>query len=158
MTDDNVDFNRDRLACGLVLAQFVLAAAIVLITPWRTWPTPLVVFFAALMLLMGSWMAIWAWFTMGSQYLKIMPHPHQGAKLLCHGPYRWIRHPMYAGLLLASLGCCLWSGSYAQGAIWLSLVDVLFYKTRIEEVLLAEKFTDYELYRQRTGRFLPKAW
>lgn len=157
MTDDNVDLPRDRLARWLVLAQFVLAAAIVLSTPWRTWPTPLVGFFAVQMLLMGSGLAIWAWFTMGSQYLKVMPHPHREAKLLRHGPYRWIRHPMYAGLLLATLACSLWSGSVAQVASWLGLAGVLFCKTRIEEVLLAEKFPEYELYRKRTGRFLPKA-
>ncbi|MCC7335169.1 MAG: isoprenylcysteine carboxylmethyltransferase family protein [Pirellulaceae bacterium] len=158
MTGDHVDLHRDWLARGLVLAQFVLAGAIVLSTPWRAWPPPPIGFLAVLLLLVGSGVAMWAWFTMGSQHLRIMPHPHQEAKLLRHGPYRWIRHPMYAGLLLATLGCCLWSGSLTQVAFWLGLVVVLFCKTRIEEDLLSEKFADYEQYRQSAGRFSPKIW
>ncbi|MCA9160078.1 MAG: isoprenylcysteine carboxylmethyltransferase family protein [Planctomycetales bacterium] len=158
MTGDHVDLQRDWLARGLVLAQFVLAGALVLSTPWRAWPSPLVGSIAIQLLWIGSGLALWAWFTMGSLYLKIMPHPHQEARLLRHGPYRWIRHPMYAGLLLATLGCCLWGGSLLPVAFWLGLVAVLACKTGIEEALLAEKFAEYEQYRQSSGRFFPKIW
>lgn len=158
MTGDHVDLHRDWLARGLVLAQFALAGAIVLSTPWRAWPPPPIGLLAVPLLLVGSGVAMWAWFTMGSQHLRIMPHPHREAKLLRHGPYRWIRHPMYTGLLLATLGCCLWSGSLTQVAFWLGLVIVLFCKTRIEEGLLSEKFAEYEQYRQSAGRFSPKIW
>lgn len=146
------------IARGLVLAQFVLASAIVLSSEWSRLPSPPIALLAVLLLLAGSGLAVWAWLTMGSRHLKIMPHPHREAKLLRHGPYAWIRHPMYAGLLLAMLGCWLWDGSILLGVWWLGLAVVLVCKTRIEEGLLIEKFAEYAEYRQRTWRFLPGVW
>jgi protein-S-isoprenylcysteine O-methyltransferase Ste14 len=79
--------------------------------------------------------------------------------LIESGPYRFIRHPVYAGYLalllgsgVASLNVCLW-------LLWpVSLLGILI-QAASEEQLLAERFgQDYERYVRRTGRLVPRLW
>ena len=79
--------------------------------------------------------------------------------LIGNGPYRFVRHPVYAGYLalllgsgVASLNICLWF-------LWpVSLIGILI-QAASEEQLLAEKFgQDYECYVRRTGRLVPRLW
>jgi protein-S-isoprenylcysteine O-methyltransferase Ste14 len=82
----------------------------------------------------------------------------QDHQLVSRGPYRWIRHPLYAGALLAFF--CL--GLIASNALMLALVvigTVSFLTVvipREEERLVAKFGTDYTSYRNSTGRLLPK--
>ena len=79
-------------------------------------------------------------------------------ELVTHGPYRWIRHPLYTvGLtLLTSIGL--------MTASWLILFFVLVMAVLMriiviprEERNLLERFGDeYQAYMTRTGRFLPR--
>lgn len=78
-------------------------------------------------------------------------------ELVTHGPYRWVRHPLYT---TASLGI------FALGLVaanWFMLVMILLIMMTLpalaakEEALLMEKFGNaYREYMQRTGRFLPQ--
>ena len=142
-------------AASLVVAQFVLAAALVLTTSWSHVPQSWRLGVAVGLLSIGSLIAVWAWLVMGLLRLRVMPHPAESAQLLRSGPYGLIRHPMYSGLLLASLGCLAWDFHWWRLALWCGLWAVLETKSRIEEVLLLQKFTEYGAYRQVTGRFLP---
>ncbi len=72
------------------------------------------------------------------------------------GPYRWIRHPIYAGLLLALVGSALarneWRGPVAVAIAFLAL----WRKLRLEERWLAEEFgARYAAYRRRTRALVP---
>ncbi len=142
----------------LVLAQFALAAAIVLSTRWSNTPSAWMGLLAVVLIVIGSGVAVWAWWVMGVRKLRVMPHPAKEANLLRHGPYRSIRHPMYSGLLIASLGCIVWDAGTARGLLWLGLLCALIAKTQIEELLLTEKFTDYPQYQSQSWRFLPGVW
>jgi protein-S-isoprenylcysteine O-methyltransferase Ste14 len=99
--------------------------------------------------------AIWAWITMGIFRLRVMPHPSGKIELLETGPYRWIRHPMYSGLGIASLGLLLTDPNPWRIACLVSLLIVLERKSRYEERLLLAHFAEYSQYRTRTWRFLP---
>ena len=79
--------------------------------------------------------------------------------LIGNGPYRFVRHPVYAGYLalllgsgVASLNICLW-------LLWpVSLIGILI-QAASEEQLLGERFgQDYDCYVRRTGRLLPRLW
>jgi protein-S-isoprenylcysteine O-methyltransferase Ste14 len=79
--------------------------------------------------------------------------------LIESGPYRFVRHPVYAGYLalllgsgVASLNVCLW-------LIWpVSLLGIVI-QAAAEEQLLKERFgPDYECYARRTGRLVPRFW
>ncbi len=146
------------LARVLVCLQFALAAAIVLGTAWTDSPSLVSMLLAGVLWVVGSGTAMWAWWVMGLRRLRVMPHPAKETQLLQHGPYRWIRHPMYAGLLVAALGCVTWDASLVRGGLWLGLGLVLVAKTGVEEKLLCERFTEYPLYRTHSWRFLPGVW
>ncbi len=85
----------------------------------------------------------------------VYPEPLENACLVTSGPYRWIRHPMYASLLLVMLGIALF---YAQLPNYAGLVMVIVAvvgKMHREERHLHLHFEDYSDYVRRTHRLLP---
>lgn len=84
-------------------------------------------------------------------------HVRQQAYLVTTGPYAWMRHPMYVALALLVLGFSLLSASgllLASGAAACALLAVRV--SREEQALAARFGGEYEVYRERTGRFLPR--
>jgi len=84
----------------------------------------------------------------------------KGHELVTTGPYRWVRHPMYLGLYLNHLGVFLLTANWFIGATWLvGFTLIMVYRLPREEAMMLGKFgAEYELYRKRTGRFLPAPW
>ena len=79
------------------------------------------------------------------------------AHFVDHGPYRYVRNPMYLGILIvgASLGLALgtWLVPLAATVMFL----ILARRTRIEESYLIARFGDqYRSYMTRVGRFFPR--
>lgn len=78
-------------------------------------------------------------------------------QLVTHGPYRWVRHPLYStgSLMLAALSLvtALWWIPVA----FLPALIALLWRTPKEEAHLIETFGEaYREYMRRTGRFIPK--
>jgi len=80
--------------------------------------------------------------------------------LATRGPYALVRNPMYLGRYFILLGPAL-----LTGRLWLAAVYTVFYyfylvnRVRREEAVLAKRFPDeYPRYRERVGRFVPRAW
>ncbi len=89
---------------------------------------------------------------------NIRPESRVGARLICSGPYRWVRHPMYLGSLVAAGGVVVIGPLAVKGSAWLVLLVVLITKARLEEAALRRQFSDYEIF-QRGRRFLvPGIW
>jgi protein-S-isoprenylcysteine O-methyltransferase Ste14 len=134
----------------LVAGQFVFLAFLAVTTNWRettVFPLP---FFIASFLLAG-----WAVKVMRLGHFSILPTIKSGAVLVTHGPYRYIRHPMYASLLLAGAGLLFISCSWLRLAGFFALWFVLYCKLRIEERLLADHFHGYDEYQQHSHRLFP---
>jgi protein-S-isoprenylcysteine O-methyltransferase Ste14 len=87
--------------------------------------------------------------------LTPFPRPREDVRLRTHGIYRWMRHPIYSGLLVAAFGWALaWSS--AAGVAYAVLVAVFFdRKARREERWLRERFPEYADYERRVRRFIP---
>src|SRR5690606_41024941 len=132
-----------------VVLQFGLAAVLVLSTPLP--PSGIIVW---MLLIGGSTLTVWAWLTMG-RHLRILPAPDQKATLVDRGPYAWIRHPMYTGLLVFCGGLLLHDPRPWRWLLYLTLVSVLMIKGRYEERLLVRDLPGYAEYRRHTGGFLP---
>ena len=79
-----------------------------------------------------------------------------GHELVRSGPYRWVRHPIYSGILLAVLGTALERGQL-RGAIALVLIYAGFLlKIRKEEQFMNDAFgARYDEYRRTTGILIP---
>jgi protein-S-isoprenylcysteine O-methyltransferase Ste14 len=79
--------------------------------------------------------------------------------LITDGPYRWVRHPMYAGLML--LFICLSLVSAFWPFLVLALLSIPMFRRDAskEEAVMIGRFGDqYRDYMKRTGRFLPRAF
>jgi protein-S-isoprenylcysteine O-methyltransferase Ste14 len=134
----------------LVACQLTLLALLAATTNWSDLSLPALLLFLASFLLAG-----WAVKVMRMGHFNIRPTIKSGAVLITHGPYRYIRHPMYASLLLAGLGLLLITFTWPRLVGFFALWVVLYLKLRIEERLLAEHFPDYSLYQKRSHRLFP---
>ncbi len=75
------------------------------------------------------------------------------------GPYRWIRHPGYAGALLTYLATPLFLDSRWAFLPTLFIIAVLFIRTRLEDATLQNELTGYRDYAKRVRyRLLPGIW
>ena len=83
----------------------------------------------------------------------------QDHELVDWGPYRWIRHPIYLGVVLMVAGVALTAATAAALIGFALVVLAAFIKIDMEEQLLLRHFSDrYGQYRQRTKRVLPFVW
>ena len=78
-------------------------------------------------------------------------------RLITDGPYRWLRHPAYTGMILIYLGIALAIGTWLGTVIATGLMlAAILYRIRVEEQVLIETFGDeYRNYMKRTWRLLP---
>ena len=84
-----------------------------------------------------------------------LPKPKDDARLVREGAYRIVRHPIYAGLIVAALGWALLTANTTRLA--LAAVVLLFFdaKARREEAWLMEKYPEYAAYRREVRKLLP---
>jgi protein-S-isoprenylcysteine O-methyltransferase Ste14 len=87
--------------------------------------------------------------------LSIIP---EARRLVTCGPYRLIRHPLYAAEILAAFALVL-----ARPGLWATLTLVPFIavqmlRARFEEGLLSRIFPEYKPYAAHTRRLIPLVW
>lgn len=143
---------------GWVVAQFLLlATAAVLGVIGPPWPQEGSLVLAAigwLIGLAGLALTVAGAVALGPS-LTPFPRPSPSSTFREVGPYRFVRHPIYGGLLLIASGWSLVMSPLALVATAF-LAIVLELKSRAEESMLTERYPEYEAYRQRVPwRFVP---
>ncbi|HYK94482.1 MAG TPA: isoprenylcysteine carboxylmethyltransferase family protein [Candidatus Dormibacteraeota bacterium] len=109
-------------------------------------------------LLVVCGLALVAWAIVALQPAKAftaVPLPRADGALVETGPYRFVRHPVYSGLILAGIGGAVARASLAAGVATIALALVLELKRRREEQWLVERYTGYTAYRARTKALIP---
>ncbi|MBX3635206.1 MAG: hypothetical protein KF683_07450 [Rubrivivax sp.] len=142
------------MSSALVALQFALLGLLA----WQAapalgalaWPADAVVFASA-----AAALGLWALSANRPGNFNIHPAPRPGGTLVQHGPYRWIRHPMYSTLLLAGLAAARLAGGTAPWLTLAALAAVLAAKAAVEERALLLQHAGYADYRRRTWRFVP---
>jgi protein-S-isoprenylcysteine O-methyltransferase Ste14 len=90
---------------------------------------------------------------MFTRFVQIVP----GHRLVTSGPYRFVRHPSYSGLLLflAGMGLALGDWLSLASMVLLPAIGVL-YRIRVEEGALLARFgEEYKAYMDRVPGLLP---
>lgn len=128
-----------RLARLRVPLGFVTGA----IALWLARPTAPSVLVGAIVAACGEALRIWA-----------AGHLEKGREVTRSGPYRWVRHPLYAGSLLMGIGFGIasWRAVVAV-LVGVYLVTTLAAAVHMEERFLADRFgAEYEAYRAGHSR------
>ncbi len=80
----------------------------------------------------------------------------QARGLVKEGIYRYVRHPLYLGQTLTTLGACLWIPSWFNIAVTILFIPLQYLRGQLEEKKLQTIFPDYRAYKEKTGFYLPK--
>jgi protein-S-isoprenylcysteine O-methyltransferase Ste14 len=161
---------RDRgtraLNLGLILVAVVAAGALTAVigkhSPLRIpgagphgWPivTGLVVIWLGLVI------RVWAVVVLGRWFVTTV-EVEAGQAVVSHGPYRWVRHPSYTGLLLIAAGFGLADSTWPGLVLCLVLpAAATLRRIQVEEAELTRALGDsYRAYQGHTKRLVPGLW
>jgi protein-S-isoprenylcysteine O-methyltransferase Ste14 len=138
-------------ACSRALVAFAAALSPTLFTGWSWWMVPPVLVFAGGIAVRASAVRhLGALYT--HQVLRRADHP-----IATSGPYRFVRHPAYSGMLLANLGFVLAFPSWASVAALVLLTAVLVWRIRREEVVMWA-VPEYPGYARGRRRLVVGVW
>src|SRR5690242_13485861 len=76
--------------------------------------------------------------------------------LVLRGPYRFVRHPVYLGEIVAIIGLVITAPSPWNTIILVAFIAAQIGRTHFEERALEIAFPDYRRYAANTGRLLPR--
>jgi len=104
----------------------------------------------------GVAIAIWARRILGTNW-SANPTIKEGHELITSGPYRYVRHPIYTGILLALFGSLVLANGQIKALIMFAILAIgLHFKSRVEEALMVKTFPNtYPEYRRRTKAIIP---
>jgi protein-S-isoprenylcysteine O-methyltransferase Ste14 len=110
---------------------------------------------AAIVCAIGLAFAIWARITLGSNWSGVVTLK-EGHELVERGPYRFVRHPIYTGILTMFFATALAQGHLSGFAGTLLMFASFWIKLRDEEKLMLRQFDErYTAYQQRVKRIIP---
>jgi len=144
----------------LGLTMWLSMAAYFINPAWMSWsqlPLPLWVRWlgVALMALCIP-LFYWIFSSLGKNVTKTVAIREEHS-LVIHGPYRWVRHPLYTAGFVSFVGLSLLSANWFILLLILLTFAILLMRTPIEEAKLIERFGDeYREYMKETGRYFPK--
>lgn len=164
-TRGKVEFKEGRLNLTLRLilgVPFILLLFVYMFNPgilsWAQFTLPAWAQWLGVVLGVASVPLIW-WVQMalGANFSGTL-HVRADHTLVTHGPYRWVRHPMYTVLYMLEIAILLLTSNWFIGsALLISQTIVLVNRINNEERVMIEKFGEaYRAYIKHTGRFLPR--
>jgi protein-S-isoprenylcysteine O-methyltransferase Ste14 len=157
---DTKSFDKVFLAAMLPLAtvQPLIAGMDAVRFRWTSlafeWVYPGAALFASAMALVG-----WALAVNRHAETTVRIQTDRGHAVVTRGPYRFVRHPMYAGAILMYLGTPLVWGSLAALAISGAITILFVWRTFMEDGTLQRELPGYVEYAARTRfRLAPGLW
>ena len=105
--------------------------------------------------IVGLTTMILAQYTLGYNYSSFLVI-REDHKLIKHGLYKYVRHPVYTGGIIAAFAIPVFTSSVQGFLVLLLIIPVLFYRMGIEENMLIEEFGDEcREYMENTSRLIP---
>jgi protein-S-isoprenylcysteine O-methyltransferase Ste14 len=139
------------IAIALLVSSFGSPALEITIIP----STPLMHSLSGVLCVIGLLISLWARAILGSNWSSSVTLK-QDHELVTRGPYRFVRHPIYTGVLFMLLGSALISGRLgAMAGLPFGFLG-LWIKLRQEEALMMRHFpADYPKYKRKSKALLP---
>jgi protein-S-isoprenylcysteine O-methyltransferase len=82
----------------------------------------------------------------------------EGQELVTSGPYRYVRHPMYTGGIIACIGSAIVAGG-AFVFFLIILTPLFLWRVSAEDKLMEQQFpNEYAAYKKRTKALIPFVW
>lgn len=143
------------LVAGLVVAVWTRSAV-----PGAGLPGGWATFVLGIALMwLGILLRQWSVWTLGRSFTVVV-RVAEGQSVVSHGPYRWVRHPSYTGLMLTLVGLGVALGN------WLSVLALLvlpllgiIVRIRVEERALLDALGEpYQQYAASRRRLVPGVW
>src|SRR5260221_349978 len=106
---------------------------------------------ADVLLVAGTSWSVWSLYFLGRNLSVIA----QARGVADGGPYRFVRHPLYGGEIISSLGLAVAVSSVPAFAVWLALIAMQVYRAVREEQVLVQALPQYRDYRACTAALLP---
>ncbi len=105
----------------------------------------------------GIAFAVWARRCLGKNWSPV-PSIQENHELVTSGPYRFVRHPIYTGVIVALIGSAL-----VSNLLWLIICAAFAltfaWRVHVEDSLMAKLFPQaYPAYRARTKALIPFVW
>lgn len=144
---------KSYIAWLLVFLQFLLIGLIVITSPLTSLKIWVIGFILA-----GIALGLYSIYTIRIGNFNITPHVKPYGKLIAHGPYRIMRHPMYTAILITIWPMVAGHFSYPRLAFAILLTIVLIIKLHIEEGYLKKAFIPYLEYTRHTYKLIPFIW
>jgi protein-S-isoprenylcysteine O-methyltransferase Ste14 len=110
-------------------------------------------------LVAGVVLRLWSFWVLG-QYFTFTVKVSPDQPVVSAGPYRMLRHPGYAGGILATIGVAImWGNWLSMATLTVSTVAIVIWRIRIEEnALLASLGDRYRRYAAERKRLVPLVW
>lgn len=104
----------------------------------------------------GFFISVWGVLTLKIGNFNIQPELKKDAQFIKSGPYRWIRNPMYLGILLFFGATVIERPEKLNILMFLILLLVFLLKIQREEKILTDQFgNSYLKYKNNTNRLFP---
>lgn len=113
----------------------------------------------ALLICLGFALRYWSIMVLG-KYFRTTVEIDKGQKVIRKGPYRYIRHPSYSGIILFCIGYGLVSQNWVSLSLCIVLpTAALLYRITVEEEALTKEIgTEYIDYQSKTKKLIPGIW
>jgi protein-S-isoprenylcysteine O-methyltransferase Ste14 len=153
----------DKLVLVPLLTAFVASIAFVPLDVFRfrllPRPGPIVSALGLLLFAAGWWIMTLALRENAFAAPVVKHQEERQQKVIDSGPYRIVRHPMYAGAIPFFIGLPLWLQSYAAALVALVPIALLALRILIEERFLRRELAGYDRYMERVRyRLIPYVW
>jgi protein-S-isoprenylcysteine O-methyltransferase Ste14 len=148
--------SRDRATRVLIGVTLGVAIALAVVTASRS-AAPRIA--GLIVMWLGLAIRVWAIAALGRAF-RTTVEVDPGQAVVSTGPYRWVRHPSYSGLLLIVIGCGLAAGSWLALTVCAVLpLPALLWRIHVEEAELTLVLGDrYRAYCAQTKRLIPGIW
>lgn len=112
-------------------------------------PVLLIIFAGGIFLFLGSIIHL------GKDSYTPHPIPRRSNKLKTDVLYKYTRHPLYSGLIVAGLALALSHQTVETLIVYAAFVFVTNLKADLEEELMSARYEEYKDYKERTKKFIP---